>query len=309
MTTNPASRKSPPPRVMRLRTCLRCGDPFESAAPNARYCCQLCRDEVSIARSGQKNGGGKPVMRAKAEAIAAAVASGIEPQNLPKSLQWSAQLGLPRLKDSPERRARYLDCLAMTGNASDAAEQCDGITGTARFFRALAEKDSAFKADIRGALDRYGSIVHAAVHRLAITGVDEPVVSMGAVIATKKVFSEKLLLALARKHDKELVAANSGGNGTSVTVNIANTGMQADADGSPKAVIYLHETYRLTDSEREQLMNIYGKILAVREQQSEPRKLDWTPPEEVRELIELEATEIEDTASPVNASGESDDDI
>ncbi|WP_373506360.1 hypothetical protein [Aestuariivirga sp.] len=246
------------------------------------------------AKGKKSGGGGKPVMDAKAAAIAQAIESGIEPKNLPAELKWTAQLGIPHLKDSPERRQTYLHHLSRLGHAEGAARATDGIEQTGRFFRALALKDSAFAADVRDALNIYGAALHKTAHLIAVEGVLEPLVSQGQVVGHKRVWAEKTLQMLLRKHDTELRNANQGGSGATVNINIGKTGMEVGADGEAIAFIKLSETYYLPDADREHLLRIYSSILARREQMKEVPALDWTPPQELKELIDLEATEIED---------------
>ena len=55
---------------------------------------------------------------------------------------------------------------------------------------------------------------------------------MGAVVGHKRVFAEKTLLALLKKHDIELRHANAGAGGTTVNINIGKSGMEVDANGT-----------------------------------------------------------------------------
>lgn len=302
---NPVHRIRNAMRKMRLKKCVVCGKPFETDAPNGQTCRDICRDELADrraaerkAKTGQKSGAGRPAVTAKLKARAIAIqemeAAGIEPseavKRLPKELQLTAQAGIPHLKMTPERRQAYLGHLRMLGHAEAAAKATDGMDATGRVFRALALKDPQFAAEVRDALNAYGAMVHATAHKIAIEGILEPVVSMGEVIAHKRVYAEKTLQMLLKKHDAEMRAANAGAGGATVNVQI-NTGMQqGPQDVEPVATVTLSEVWRLPENLRDDFARVYEAVLQMRNQNNQPVKIDLTPPQEV---LDLEATEIE----------------
>jgi hypothetical protein len=59
--------------------------------------------------------------------------------------------------------------------------------------RALIRGDMEFAEDYATARGRGVEQIHAQMVKLAIEGVDEPLVSMGEIVGTKKVYSERLL--------------------------------------------------------------------------------------------------------------------
>jgi hypothetical protein len=62
-----------------------------------------------------------------------------------------------------------------------------------RDVKALIRGDAEFAEDYAVARGRGVEQIHAQMVKLAIEGVDEPLVSMGQIVGTKKVYSERLL--------------------------------------------------------------------------------------------------------------------
>ena len=59
-------------------------------------------------------------------------------------------------------------------------------------------KGEEFKANYDDAVLAYSDVVRAEVHRRAIDGVDEDVYHQGQAVGTKRVYSDSILLAMAK---------------------------------------------------------------------------------------------------------------
>ena len=97
---------------------------------------------------------------------------------------------------TPERKLRFLDCLSQHGNVRVAAAR----VGVSRSGLYLARRrDPAFAAGWRAALCRARDHAEAVLAERALDGVEEQVFYHGEVIATRRRFDTRLLLAhLAR---------------------------------------------------------------------------------------------------------------
>ena len=278
-------KKSPPPRVLRLLACVQCGDPYESTAPNAKYCCDKCRHEAN------GGGAGRPAVKTKAKAIAAAVASGVNPETLPMHLRWTGQAGIPHLPpltEDSDRANQFLTDFRGTFDVIKAAQLTDGRPGTSGAFRTLYKKSkllgTGFAKRWDEVLAEAASEVMTAVREEAVIGVDKFAVSMGERVSIGKVRDTKLLAMVAKSVDKEFAKANSAA-GTNVQVNIQNGATpNPDDPNNPSFTFYLTETYRLTDAERQQLQQIASKILSFRMQQ--PVTIDLEPDAETKHLLQ-----------------------
>lgn len=111
----------------------------------------------------------------------------------------------------------YLETLAKTGRYMAAAAS----VGTSRE-SALQKRKSCprFKALCDEALAVYRSTVEAELQRRAMHGRDKPIFYMGKLVAVVKEPSDKLLLAIAKRHIPAY--RDSEGKGTRVTVNNTN---------------------------------------------------------------------------------------
>ena len=108
-------------------------------------------------------------------------------------------LGLELIHDpilTPERKLRFLDCLAQHGNVRVAAAR----VGCSRSGLYLARRrDLTFAAGWRAALCQARDHAQAVLAERALDGVEEQVFYHGEVIATRRRFDTRLLLAhLAR---------------------------------------------------------------------------------------------------------------
>lgn len=291
---------APHKNPLRAYQCQHCGEPGETHSPNKPYCDDsACREDREakakariIAEKASKRG--RVTVDEKTAQIAVELMKGTRPEDLPAHLMPTVHAGIPKLRDTPERRTDYLANLRRLGNASASALATDGIPGTAKFFRGLASKDSKFASEVRAALDSYGAIVAAQGHKLAIEGVDEPLVSMGEIVGHKKVYSEKILLAMMRKHDKELAAANSGGGNATVNVSVSSGIKDLNESGEPQLIVSLSEAFTLAESDRRELTRIYRLILERRAAiagEREPAQISLEPPQE---YLDLQADEIEE---------------
>jgi hypothetical protein len=109
-----------------------------------------------------------------------------------------ARRGLPHgeldeiLDVNPEERKAFLEYVAAHRDCS-VRDACAVAGVRRRDMRALIRGDAEFAEDYATARGRGVEQIHAQMVKLAIEGVDEPLVSMGEIVGTKKVYSERLL--------------------------------------------------------------------------------------------------------------------
>jgi hypothetical protein len=96
------------------------------------------------------------------------------------------------------RRRRFLHALARTGCVRDAC-RIAGISNTSAY--RMRGRDGAFARAWEEALTEVLPVLEAAAFERAVEGVDEPIVRGGEVIATKKRFSDAILVTLLRRAD------------------------------------------------------------------------------------------------------------
>ena len=112
---------------------------------------------------------------------------------------------------TPERRVRFLDQLATCGNVR-AACIAAGISAPTAY--KLRRRMPLFARAWDAALAIAAPHVDAVIHDRAINGVEEPVLYKGEVVATRRRYDNRLLLALAGRLDAKLadprVAADAG---------------------------------------------------------------------------------------------------
>jgi hypothetical protein len=265
--------------------CKVCGEPFQRTKLRFLYCSAECRlagakgkqAEYTV-RTGKTNGGGSARQKQIEELRR------INPAAAPAKKFSGSQINHAEFFDP------WCQALAKTGNAIDAAQMVTGNPRHGPGFISYALAHPERKKQYLEAAQVGGNIWNKQAYKLGVEGVDKAIVSGGEILGTEKVYSEKIVLAYARKNDSELVRANSaGGAGTQVNIQL-NTGMTADADGEPQAIIKLSEVHRLSPEDRESLARIYAQILAVRENKPIPPNLNWSPDSEV---VEGEAVAID----------------
>lgn len=96
------------------------------------------------------------------------------------------------------RKIKYAAKLAELGRPADAAAIVGvGMSTVNRHIR----EDEAFAELVAEAREQFAASVEAEIKRRAMEGVDEPVFNRGEVVGHVTRFSDRLLLALAKKHD------------------------------------------------------------------------------------------------------------
>lgn len=111
-----------------------------------------------------------------------------------------------KLRMTAKRRETFLAELARHGNITAAAaaspNKDSGAVVRATFYD-LRKRDPEFKAAWDYAVDMATASVDLELHRRAVEGYDEPVYSqkLGTQIGTIRKYSDRLLLALAKKLD------------------------------------------------------------------------------------------------------------
>jgi hypothetical protein len=96
------------------------------------------------------------------------------------------------LEINPKERRLFLEYVEAHQGCS-VREACAAAGVRRRDMRALLRGDSEFAEDYATARGRGPEQIHRQMVKLAIEGVDEPLVSMGQIVGTKKVYSERLL--------------------------------------------------------------------------------------------------------------------
>jgi hypothetical protein len=108
--------------------------------------------------------------------------------------------GRPPGKFTVAARRKFLETLARGSTFTAAAEAC-GVSREAIYKR--RRKDPTFAASIEAALSTGNQAIDDEIWRRAIDGVDEPIVSAGKIIGTKRVYSDSLLIRLAESRMPE----------------------------------------------------------------------------------------------------------
>lgn len=96
------------------------------------------------------------------------------------------------------RRGRFFRALAETGCVRDACRVA-GISSTSAY--RMRSRDPDFAAEWFAALETATPALEAAAYRRAVEGVEEPVVSCGKVVTTKRRYSDSLLRLLIQRGD------------------------------------------------------------------------------------------------------------
>lgn len=113
---------------------------------------------------------------------------------------------------TPERQVQFLSVLATNGNVRAA---CAAVGTSAHTAYKLRRRDPLFARVWAGALAQARVHVDAVIHDRALCGIEEPVLYRGEVVATRRRYDNRLLLALAGRLDKAAedprVAADEAG--------------------------------------------------------------------------------------------------
>ncbi|WP_121114568.1 hypothetical protein [Croceibacterium ferulae] len=113
---------------------------------------------------------------------------------------------------TPERQVQFLSVLATNGNVRAA---CAAVGTSAHTAYKLRRRNPLFARGWAGALAAARRHVEAVIHDRALNGIEEPVLYRGEVVATRRRYDNRLLLALAGRLDKAAedsqVAADEAG--------------------------------------------------------------------------------------------------
>jgi hypothetical protein len=113
---------------------------------------------------------------------------------------------------TPDRQVQFLSVLATNGNVRAA---CAAVGTSAHTAYKLRRRDPLFARGWAAALAAARVHVDAVIHDRALNGIEEPVLYRGEVVATRRRYDNRLLLALAGRLDKAAedprVAADEAG--------------------------------------------------------------------------------------------------
>lgn len=119
-----------------------------------------------------------------------------------------------RAKRTPTREERFLSVLRMNCNVTEAAQAAGVGRRTVYEWR---EADSVFRAAWDEAEQEAADRLEREAWRRAVDGVDKPVTFQGAITATYKEYSDRLIEVLLKAHRpdkyKDRVAAEHSGPG------------------------------------------------------------------------------------------------
>lgn len=104
----------------------------------------------------------------------------------------------PSVMFTERRRLMFLDKLAQTGRVPHAAAHAGVAAVTIQKCR---QRDEEFRRLYDEALDVYAASLVQEMHRRGVDGVDEPVYYKEDKVGTVRRYSDRLLMALAKKHD------------------------------------------------------------------------------------------------------------
>lgn len=317
-STNPVDRIRNAPLPERDCANFNCahGGRFTPKFPNQRSCCDECRDAVAAekaelrkAKSGHTSGRGEPAVTAKIVAretfIAEEVKNGSTRDRAEKllaktrpDLVMSKQYGQSHFTGTDENKGKVIAALAALNDAGEmpsleaAAVLAGGRPSSVVSIESWMRVDPAFKRAVRAEQAGYLIQLDRAAHKLAVEGVDKAIVNKDGIIGTEKVYSEKVLLARLKQFSPDFHAKNQSGGGTNVSVTVNNGMVTAQDSDRPHAIIYLDETWRLTEQERDQLAAIYARVLQIRQNMESTPKLDWSVPDDVKAELDLSAEDI-----------------
>lgn len=96
------------------------------------------------------------------------------------------------------RKGKFFRALAETGCVRDAC-RIAGISSTSAY--RMRKRDAGFAAEWERARDKAQPQLEAAAWKRAVEGVEEPVVSRGKVVTTRRRYSDSLLRMLIQRGD------------------------------------------------------------------------------------------------------------
>lgn len=141
------------------------------------------------------------------------------------------------------RRERFLQVLAETGNVTNAAKIA-GYAGTSALRRAR-KNSKEFDEQWKLALEAAGDILKDEAWRRAHDGVQEPNYYKGQVVGHTTKYSDSLLMFLIKAIDPSY-RDNSRGGDVSVNFGVAMMPMQAqDEDSWEKRAVEMHDDQRI----------------------------------------------------------------
>lgn len=127
--------------------------------------------------------------------------------------------------DQPDRMRAYIDALQLHGTYASAAYEVGCDLESARLLR---HNDKQFGESCDAAREFHRQTFRDEMKRRAVDGVDEPVYQGGVLVGTKRVYSDSLLLAMAKRFDpdfierKQLEVAGKVEHTHTITVDLAN---------------------------------------------------------------------------------------
>lgn len=109
------------------------------------------------------------------------------------------------LRNDPDRRKKFLEVVAATGNLREAARQASPHSnsphGCLTTFKNFMRDSGEFAAAVQESLDEFRESLVAEAVRRGRDGYDRPVFQKGKLVGHERVYSDNLLLAELRKHD------------------------------------------------------------------------------------------------------------
>jgi hypothetical protein len=126
---------------------------------------------------------------------------------------------------SDDKRRRFWETLALTGCVRDAARVA-GISNQAAYRR--RQRDAAFRAEWNEALARSRTGLVATAYKRAVEGVEEPIISGGKIVGTKRRYSDSLLRMLLQASNPDMFGRMSPGGSVSAADRFKNREEIAD---------------------------------------------------------------------------------
>ena len=158
-----------------------------------------------------------------------------------------------------ERRALFLETLARTGSLAHAAAVASPhLAGRSPHpgqssFRKLMRTDPAFTEAVEEARKAFLGKVEEAIASRALEGWEEPVYQGGALVGTKRVYDNRMLLAAARRHDPEAWSERSK---LEVSGQVAHAHLGVH--------VTLEDLDLLSEEDRSALLECFAKIVERR---------------------------------------------
>jgi hypothetical protein len=102
--------------------------------------------------------------------------------------------------NTADNRALFVETLAAKGTLIAAV---DAVGCSRQQAYDLRKNDPTFAEECEIAMERYRNVLVAEAHRRAVEGTDKPVVHEGAITDTYKVYSDRLLELMLKRHIPE----------------------------------------------------------------------------------------------------------